>query len=148
MLLREALKHYYESKGMSERWVGPKIGSRYLNFFPLSILPKALRDWMKIHDAHHLITGYETDFAGEAEIAAWVLVRNGLNFGGNPKWLPFMVFGDTFFGALFGFLFMPKRILLAFKKGKAEHSLHGLDADLVLDMEFEEARQYVLNMNN
>ena len=36
---------------------------------------------------------------------------------------------------------MPKRVIDAWAKG--EHSLHKLDSELVLAMEFDEARHYV-----
>ncbi len=143
MILREKLKHYYEAIGLDERWIGRKIGNRFLKVFPVFILPKSFRDWMKIHDAHHLITGFDTDFRGEVEIAAWVLARNGLNFGSKPRWLPFFVIGDTFFLALIGLFFMPKRVLRAFNKGRGEHSLHRLNPGHVLEMEFEAAKHYV-----
>ena len=38
---------------------------------------------------------------------------------------------------------MPKRVIDAWRKGKGEHSLHKLDSELVLAMEFDEARHYV-----
>jgi len=143
MILREKLKQYYEAEGLNERWIGPKFGEGYLKLFPLFILPKPFRDWLKIHDAHHLITGFDTDFRGEVEIAAWVLARNGLNFGGKPRWLPFFVIGDTFGSVLIGLFFMPKRVLRAFNKGRSEHSLHRLNPGQALEMEFETAKHYV-----
>ena len=38
---------------------------------------------------------------------------------------------------------MPKRVIDAWRKGKGEHSLHKLDSEVVLAMEFAEARHYV-----
>ena len=38
---------------------------------------------------------------------------------------------------------MPKRVIDACRKGKGEYSLHKLDRELVLAMEFDEARHYV-----
>ena len=38
---------------------------------------------------------------------------------------------------------MPKRIINAWRKGKVEYNLHKLDSELVLAMEFDEARRYV-----
>ena len=109
MTLLERLRHYYKTNGINENWIGPKYGEGHLKLFPLQILPKAFRNWMKIHDAHHLITGFETSFRGEVEIAAWVLARNGLNFGSKPRWLPFFVIGDTLFLALIGLFLCPKQ---------------------------------------
>ena len=143
MTLREKVNLYYESEGINDRWIGFSVGKRSIKVFPLFIMPKPFRDWLKIHDAHHLITGYATDFQGEVEISAWVLARNGLNFGGKPKWLPFFVAGDTLFLAFYGLFIMPKKVLNAFKKGKAEYSLHCLDADRVLDLDLNDATRYI-----
>ena len=38
---------------------------------------------------------------------------------------------------------MPKRVIDACRKGKGEYSLHKLDRESVLAMEFDEARHYV-----
>ena len=39
---------------------------------------------------------------------------------------------------------MPRRVIDAWRKGKGEYSLHKLDSELVLAMEFDEARHYVV----
>ena len=135
MTLLERLRHYYKTNGINENWIGPKYGERHLKLFPLHILPKAFRNWMKIHDAHHLITGFETTFRGEVEIAAWVLARNGLNFGSKPRCPLFSYWGYLILGFNRTF-FMPKTVLRAFNKGKNEYSLHSLNPDQVLQMEF------------
>ena len=38
---------------------------------------------------------------------------------------------------------MPKRVIDAWRKGKGEYSLHKLDSELILAMEFDEAGHYV-----
>ena len=38
---------------------------------------------------------------------------------------------------------MPKRVLNAWRKEKGEYSLHTLDSELVLAMEFDEEKHYV-----
>ena len=38
---------------------------------------------------------------------------------------------------------MPKRVIDAWRKGKGEYRLHKLGSELVLAMEFDEARHYV-----
>ena len=74
---------------------------------------KSLRDWLKVHGAHHLITGYDTDLAGEAEIAAWALPRNGLNFGSGSWVLPLLTTADSVVPILVGLILMPNRVLEA-----------------------------------
>lgn len=50
-----------------ERWVKLKAGPIPL-WFPNA--PGRVRA-VKLHDLHHLVTGYATDWTGEAEIGAW-----------------------------------------------------------------------------
>ena len=73
MIIDESLKEFYEENHLNERWMGVAIAGKGLKLWPTRLLPKSLRDWLKVYDAHHLITGYDTDLAGEAEIAAWAL---------------------------------------------------------------------------
>ena len=100
MVIEESLKELYRVNYLDEHWMGIAIADKRLKVWPMRLIPKSLRDWLKVHDAHHLITGYDTGLAGEAEIAAW-------------------------------------------RKGKGEYSLHTLDSELVLVMEFDEARHYL-----
>lgn len=141
--LRERIDQYQQERGIDTRWIKYKIGRKELSIFPLFLLPRAFIDWLSLHDAHHLITGYDTDLKGEAEIAAWVLARNGLNLGGNPRWLGPMVYFDTLFTALLPMLFMPRRVVAAYKLGKTQFSLHHLTPRDAFSMKFEEAEAYV-----
>ena len=143
MTIEESLREFYRTNHLDERWMGIAIGEKRLKVWLMRLIPKSLRDWLKVHDAHHLITGYNTDLAGEAEIAAWALPRNGLNFGAGSWVLPFLTAADSVIPILIGLILMPKRIINAWKKGKGEYSLHKLDSELVLAMEFDKARRYV-----
>ena len=143
MVIEESLKEFYRANHLDEHWMGIAIADKRLKVWPMRLIPKSLRDWLKVHDAHHLITGYDTDLAGEAEIAAWALPRNGLNFGSSSWVLPFLTAADSVVPILIGLILMPKRVINAWRKGKGEHSLHKLDSELVLAMEFDEARHYV-----
>ena len=143
MTIDESLKEFYEANHLDEHWMGVVMAGKHLKLWPKRLIPKPLRDWLKVHDAHHLITGYKTDFAGEAEIATWALPRNGLNFGGSSRVLPLLTAADSIIPILAGLILMPKRILRAWRKGKEEHSLHKLDSELVLGMEFDQAKRYV-----
>ena len=143
MTIEESLREFYRTNHLDERWMGIAIGDKRLKVWPMRLIPKSLRDWLKVHDAHHLITGYSTDLAGEAEIAVWALPRNGLNFGAGSWVLPFLTAADSIDPILIGLILTPKRIINAWRKGKVEYSLHKLDSELVLAMEFDEARRYV-----
>ena len=106
----------------------------------MRLIPKQLRDWLKVHDTHHLITGYNTDPDREAEIAASALPHNALNFGSGSWILPFLTKADSVVPILIRLILMPKRVIDAWRKGKGEYRLHKLHSELVLAMEFDEAR--------
>lgn len=56
--------------GYGSKWVTlAKLGPIPLGFPNTAARVRAVR----LHDLHHLVTGYDTNFTGEAEIAAWEL---------------------------------------------------------------------------
>lgn len=73
--LRSARARYFDvnqfgpNGGYDDPWVKIKIGP-----FNVSIpnTPGRVRA-VRFHDLHHILTGYDTDLRGEAEIAAWEL---------------------------------------------------------------------------
>jgi len=73
MSMRAARQRYFDVNGFdgsySEKWVTLKAG-------PLTLrLPNAegRKRAVRFHDLHHIITGYQTDWAGECEIGAYEL---------------------------------------------------------------------------
>ena len=92
MKIDESLKEFYEANHLDERWMGRAMAGKGLKLWPTRLIPRSLRDWVKVHDVHHLIRSYDTDLDGEAEIAAWALPRNGLKFWGE-------LMGTSFFNS-------------------------------------------------
>jgi hypothetical protein len=90
--LFEARRRYFEANGFpldggyEAKWVDFELGPIPMPF-PNS---DARRRAVRIHDLHHVLTGYQTDIYGEAEISAWELAAGcgdmvaawGLNLGG------------------------------------------------------------------
>jgi hypothetical protein len=90
--LLEARRQYFEANGFpldggyEAKWVDFELGPIPMPF-PNS---DARRRAVKYHDLHHVLTGYQTDIHGEAEISAWELAAGcgdmiaawGLNLGG------------------------------------------------------------------
>jgi hypothetical protein len=72
---------------------------------------------IRLHDLHHVATGYGTDLAGEGEISAWEL-RRGL--GGLGLYVGSIVVA----GALMGLLIAPRRALRAWSRA-AEDAAKG-----------------------
>ena len=71
----------------------------------------------RLHDLHHIAAEYETDWPGEAEIAAWEIASGCAGY--HAAWL--LNFGG--FGA--GLVLAPKRLFRAFLRGRrAETNLY------------------------
>src|SRR5690606_42048006 len=69
------------------------------------------------HDLHHLVTGYDTDFLGEAEVAAWELASDCRDF--RAAWVLNLL------AMPIGMLRNPARVRRAFARGRSCQSLHG-----------------------
>lgn len=73
--LLAARSHYYQANGFgadggdSLDWVPLKLWKLTLKIPNTEGRKKAVR----IHDLHHVVTGYQTTWTGESEIAAWEL---------------------------------------------------------------------------
>lgn len=70
--------------------------------------PPSRKIAIRLHDLHHVVTGYGTDPTGEAEISMWEL-RRGISM--------FSVFvqGIIWTGALFGLVHSPRRTVAAWR---------------------------------
>jgi hypothetical protein len=102
----------------AERWVKLKAGPIPI-WFPNA--PGRVRA-VKRHDLHHVATGYDTTWTGEAEIAAWELAsgcgRFAWAWGLNLSALPI------------GLLIAPRAIFAAFVRGRHSTNLYRRRADI------------------
>ncbi len=88
------------------------------------------------HDVHHLLTGYPCTVEGELLIAAWEW-----GAGRYPHWGATLFCGPL---VLAGLLYMPSRILAAWRHGRRSRSLYRhADLDGLLDMPLISARALV-----
>ncbi len=76
-------------------------------------------DALRVHDLHHLVTGYGTDWTGESEIAAWELGSGG---GGRYPYAWFI----ALFGFVVGVLALPLRTLRAYARGRRSRNLYSV----------------------
>lgn len=138
--LREARDRHLASLGTS-----PASYDERVAWFPIPytrwrypVLNTAARRWgVMRHDLHHVITGYTTDWTGEAEIAAW---ECGAGLGRRPT-----IWAICIQMFLIGMLFAPHRTWRALRRGRATRcSLLGehLVYDEMLEMTVGEARSY------
>ncbi|MDP6946854.1 MAG: hypothetical protein QF464_22080 [Myxococcota bacterium] len=115
--LREARRRYWEANGFgddggfSKTWEIVKLGP-----IPIPIRNiEARKHAIRYHDLHHIVTGYQTDFAGEAEISAWELAT-----GCDDKWVAWLLdFQILALGVA-----TPRRMLRAWTRGRHSQSLY------------------------
>lgn len=80
---------------------------------------------LRLHDLHHLVTGYATDWRGESEISAWELGAGG------PSTTAY-AWVITLWGLFVGLVALPERTLQAFLRGRGSTNLYGAPFDPAL----------------
>jgi hypothetical protein len=99
-------KYHFKDGGYHEKWFRIRLGRL---FIPLPNI-KARVDAVKIHDIHHLVTGYEANWKGETEIAAWEIASGCDRYA--VAW--FLNLGSFFVGMLL----YPRALFRAFTRGR------------------------------
>ncbi|NVB82878.1 MAG: hypothetical protein HOV81_31160 [Kofleriaceae bacterium] len=117
--LAAARATYYEVNGFgadggdSLEWVPLKLWKLTVKIPNTDGRRKAVR----IHDLHHVLTGYDTTLAGEAEIGAWELASGCL------RW-PAATFLNLTILAI-GLVIAPVRLARAWARGRQTRNLYG-----------------------
>ena len=142
MTVHDALGEYFERRGVKptgesvdewlrENWV-------YMSVRGYRIPVKPLYGYKKVvvlHDVHHLVTGYDTSWTGEFEVAAWEL-----GSGGCGSFL--LMWNNRILTVLLGLLFAPRRTWRAFRRGIGQRNVYRLDCRTVLARELDDLRAY------
>ncbi|MGH7567884.1 MAG: hypothetical protein ACREL9_02775 [Gemmatimonadales bacterium] len=122
-LLRDARAQYFRDNsfgddgGYSQAWVKVKLGPVPVRFPNTDGRRRAVR----LHDLHHIATGYDTSLVGEAEIAAWELTSGCAGY--YAAWLL-----NT--GAVaMGVFLAPRRLWRAARRGRHGTNLYRLGFD-------------------
>jgi hypothetical protein len=106
--------------GYGDAWVKVKILGRFVPAFPnVAARVRAVR----LHDLHHIATGYDTSWTGEAEIAAWELASGCRAYV--AAWVLDLA------SIPLGLVIAPRRLLRAWRRGRRSRNLYA--------GEFEEA---------
>ena len=132
--VRAARDDYFAANGFSDAgytdaWVKIKLGP-----FPVAFPNTASRKRaIRLHDLHHVATGYATTPIGEAEIGAWEV-------GGSctDHWAAWVLNA----GAMaYGAVLAPRRVYRAFVRGRHSRNLYraGWD-DALLELTLDELR--------
>lgn len=117
--LAEALMEFYRQHdlggdgGAGRRWVPIMVGPLRLGFPNFDSRRRALA----LHDLHHILTGYQAGWVGEAEIGGWEVAGGCANYG--AAW----VFNLWSFGV--GVFRCPRRLFRAFVRGRHSSNLYG-----------------------
>lgn len=134
MNLGEARTAYFRDNGFgddggySNRWV-----TVYLFGLPV-VFPnsQSRRRAVVYHDLHHILTGYQTNNLGEAEISAWEL-----GSGCSTYWFAIMI---NTFGLSLGMFKSPSRVFRAFLRGRSVRNLYGRPVEPLLSQDVESVR--------
>ena len=130
-----ARQRYFTENGFdgsyNERWVKLKAGP--ISFaFPNA--PGRVRA-VKLHDLHHIVTGYQTTWTGEAEISAWEIASGCAHF----MWAWYLNTSGFAIGLAIG----PRAVCRAFVRGRHTRNLYhdGEFRDAILQRSVGEIRQ-------
>ncbi len=133
--LGEARRLYFESNGFpadggyDSKWVDFELGPIPMPF-PNT---ESRRRAVKLHDLHHLLTGYHTDIYGELEISAWELAA-----GCHDHYAAWVL---NLGGMAMGMLTEPRRIWRAWLRGRRSRSLYSREfSEDLLDRRLGELR--------
>lgn len=121
MLVERGRDAYLRENGFTLEAYSAKWTPASLFGIPFSVPNTARHKWaIKLHDLHHVATGYGTDLAGECEISAWE-ARRGI------RALGLYVASIVLSLALSGLLIAPRRTLRAWRASGSGHSslFHG-----------------------
>ena len=116
--LLDARRVYFDANGFgadggyAKRWVKVKLGPVPLAFPNSEARVRAVR----YHDLHHVATGYDTDWTGEGEIAAWEIASSCRGFLA-AWWLNLSAMA-------IGLVIAPARIFRAFVRGRHTRNLY------------------------
>jgi hypothetical protein len=122
-ILRDVRAEYFKRNGLGADG-GYTVDWVRFRFGPITVpLPNtnARRRALPPHDLHHIATGYDTSWKGEAEIAAWELA-SGCGAYVAAWTLNFSAF-------VIGLVIAPRRTWRAFRRGRASASLYAEEWD-------------------
>ena len=117
LTLRSARRLYFDANGFGEggydaKWVKLKAGPVPI-VFPNT--PQRVRS-VRLHDLHHVVTDYATDWTGEAEIGAWEIASNCRDH--HAAWVL------NLFAFAIGLFLAPGAMWRAFFRGRCSDNLY------------------------
>ncbi len=146
MTTEEALRAYLAERGFVEpdtprkdlyrgNWIKFHIWGYYVPLLPIHGFKKSFM----LHDIHHVLSGYDTDWRGELEIAAWELSSGGCGW-----YLLYWV--DRIIFMSLGLVFCPVRTVRAFRRGREHRNTFGRNHEELLDSDFDALKRHSLRL--
>lgn len=132
----EALELYFQRTGIdpvanhSERWAKIHVAGSLFIFLPNTAQRKKE---LMIHDIHHVATGYDGTWSGEAQISAWEIGSGGC---GSNLYVWFIIL----VAAVIGLFICPRDTFKAFALGRRCKNLFNEDATRVLSVKLGDLR--------
>ena len=138
MTTEEALNRHFAATGILHEgctrkdWYPGNFVYLNLGLVKIPFIPILRRTGpVVLHDIHHMLKRYGTDWKGEVEIAGWELGSGGC------RWhLVYWV--DRLLVFALGLLSAPATALRGFRAGRGHRNLYGMKAEQVLSMDPEE----------
>lgn len=112
-----------------DNWVRIEMWGRRVPVFPIYGFKKSLI----LHDINHVLSGYDTDWVGEFEIAAWELSSGGCGHY-------YLYWVDRFVFVSLGFLFAPRRTWRGFRRGFTHKNVFDRDPMELMTVDLEVLR--------
>ncbi len=134
--VREARARYFAENGLGEGGYDDRFVVIRARGLPIGVFPNTAGRVraVRLHDLHHVATGYGTTLVGEGEIGAWELGS------GCRGYLAAWVLNGL--AAAFGLCLAPRRIARAFARGRRSRNLYEGEWDeRILDLRVGELRR-------
>ena len=111
--VRDALDRYLDENGFTHEGYEAKWTQASFLGIPIAVPNTRLhREGIRLHDLHHIATGFGTDLVGEGEISAW-------ECGAGLRGVGLYVGAIVCTGALLGLVVAPRRAVRAFRLARA-----------------------------
>ena len=137
LLVRVARARYFESNGIGDggydaKWVKLALGPIPFAFPNTAARVRAVR----LHDLHHVATGYDTNLLGEAEIGAWEIGSSCRGFV--AAWIL------NLYAMQLGLWIDPRAVFCAFVRGRHTGNLYrGVWDEALLEARVGDLRQHL-----
>jgi ubiquinone biosynthesis protein Coq4 len=124
--MRDARARYFAENGFGDGGYDDRCVVLRAAGVPVVIFPNTKQRVrsVRFHDLHHVLTGYDTSWRGEAEIGGWEL-----SSGCRDHWAAWVL---NFWAAGVGLFFAPHAVLRAWRRGRKSRNLYDQEWDEAL----------------